>query len=201
MATLSAAPPPWFVRAIAGLAYWLGYKRALFPGYPVPEAAIVTELCALIHAQLPNGYVLRPEERGTKFLPKGVTRPELTDLSRIDLSIWERYLPTGGNRHRNRPIFVVEVKRNSASKPRVLADLKRLAAIVEETEGLRAFLCVASEEAGLLKLFTTPKGRLREGKYPVPETKSSWQVVALRKAAPAFSRPELANYCCIVEVT
>lgn len=46
--------PSWIITSLQGLAFWIGYKRALYRDYPLSEGALVTELRSLIHANLPD---------------------------------------------------------------------------------------------------------------------------------------------------
>ena len=49
--------PQFLESALRGLAYWMGHRASYFNKYPLPEAALVTEGCNLIQANLGNDQV------------------------------------------------------------------------------------------------------------------------------------------------
>ena len=98
-------------------------------------------------------------------------------------------------------MYALEVKRNAAGNEKIDEDLRRLAAIVERTDDLRAFLCVASE-AQLPKRFVSTKGFRKTSVIPLEGTDSSYQVTGVFKASPYLNSKKIdkAHYCCVIEV-
>ena len=159
---------------------------------------MVAELCNLIHAHLGDKYYLRCEVAYPNFLKKSY--PHIGKKARVDLSVWRSVTDSDG-KTRFRPKFAIEVKRASASKARINEDLVRLAAIAEESSGIRSFLCVVSEKH-LPKDFVSAQGNRKLTPVPIEGTKSSYQVISVVKAASSFKEEKIseAHYCCIVEV-
>lgn len=155
--------PKWLRSAAQGLAFWIGYQRTIYSQHEMSEGALAAQLGTLIHSHLPDAFRLRYEQPYPKFLPKGVKRIEVTQ-SLADMSVWGRYVPKEG-RARIRPRYVIELKRASTSKQRIERDLRKLAAIAEESENIRAFLCIASEEKRHKK-FIDKSGMPVQGSWP-----------------------------------
>jgi hypothetical protein len=191
--------PPWMSIAMQGIAFWVGHRRSIYSAHELTEGALTAELCNLIHAHLDKRFRLRCEEPYRKLLPRGVTRPEVTSKARVDLSVWERYQPDGEERSRQRVQYAIEVKRASAPKALIDQDLQRLAAIVEESEGVRAFLCVISE-GSRPKHFTTASGVRKKNSVPIEGTSSKYVVLNAKKASPFFENRNSAHYACVLEV-
>lgn len=191
--------PPWMRSALQGIAFWVGHRRSIYSAHELTEGALTAELCNLIHAHLDKRFRLRCEEPYKKLLPKGVIRPEVSSKARVDLSVWERYKPDGEEKSRQRVQFVIEVKRAGASNALIDQDLQRLAAIVEESEGIRAFLCIISEGTRP-KRFTTVKGVRKTNSVPIDGTSSEYVVLDAKKASHLFENRDRAHYACVLEV-
>ena len=175
MSSAHPTAPSWLKSAAQGLAFWIGHRRSIYSRHEMSEGALAAELGNLIHAHLrdKDKFSLRYEQPYQKLLPDGVEVKDVTDQARSDMSIWEYYTPKGAKRRRRTPRYVIELKRASASNARIDRDLRRLAAIAENSENVRAFLCIASEE-NRPKRFTKENGiALKEesdtGKETSPE--------------------------------
>ena len=191
-------PPPWFRKALQGLAFWVGHRCSIYEAWELSEGALVAELCNLIHAHLGDADKLRCEEPYTKFLKQSY--PHIGDKARVDLSVW-RWEKDQQGKKRIRPHVAIEIKRASASTARIDDDLRRLAAIAEESSSVRTFLCVVSEKR-LPKRFVSEKGNRRTGLVAIDKTSSCYQVISVVKASAYLNLKNIhqAHYCCIVEV-
>ena len=194
------SPPLWLKNALQGLAFWIGHRCSIYSGWELSEGALVGELCNLIHAHLGDDYSLRCEQSYTKFFAAGEKPTAIAAKARVDLSVWKSRLISDGRR-RSVPTFALEVKRAKSQTERIKDDLKRLAAIVEKSAGIRAILCVISE-AHLPKTFVTARGFRKVGVFPIEGTDCSYQVIGVLKASPYLSSKNIdrAHYCCAVEV-
>jgi hypothetical protein len=165
------------------------------------EGALAAELGNLIHAHLrdKDKFSLRYEQPYQKLLPDGVEVKDVTDQARSDMSIWEYYTPKGAKRRRRTPRYVIELKRASASNARIDRDLRRLAAIAENSENVRAFLCIASEE-NRPKRFTKENGIALKEESDIQGTQSVYVVTNVQKAAFLFNDRDRAHYVCLIEV-
>lgn len=192
-------PPAWLNKALQGLAFWVGHRCSIYSGWELSEGALVGELCNLIHAHLSDHHSLRCEQPHSKFLPKSIKRPDIGDKARVDLSIWKSVTKEG--RKVRVPEYAIEVKRAVASKAKIDEDLRRLAAIVEESDGIRGILCVIAE-GKLPPRFVTSRGFRKKGIIEIEGTNSSYQVIAALKASAYFNLDNIqrAHYCCAIEV-
>ncbi|WP_273180007.1 hypothetical protein [Ferrovum myxofaciens] len=185
--------------ALQGLAYWIGYKRALYRDYPLSEGALVTELRSLIHANLPDDLFLKCEI-GYSNLVKGVRPPAISGGKRADMVIANRIKSkTKAGKMLFTPRFVMEFKRAGAPPKEITKDLHRLAALKMARPEVRAFLLVLSESSRN-DCFVTERGKSRLGKQHVPDSTAMFYVRRTLKAAPAYENRESANYASIIEV-
>jgi hypothetical protein len=186
--------PDWCPAAAQGLAYWVGYRRAHYDGYHLPEAALVTEACSLIARHLPETLTLVPEYRYSDLLTSSQLVGPLTSRSRFDLLIHEA---TDGLA---RPRSAIEVKRAAASDNDINIDLRRLAILKQNISGLRCFLLVISESSRPGR-FVTPGGGSKKGKHAIPGAPTAhYRVRRTLKAAPKFSEKSVAHFACVIEV-
>lgn len=199
MTTVQRIAPSWFKSAAQGLAFWIGHRRTIYSQHEMSEGALAAELGNLIHAHLPDKFSLRYEQPYLKLLPRGVKVKDVTDLARADMSIWERYTPEGATRKRRTPRYVIELKKASASSARIDRDLRRLAAVSENSENVRAFLCIASEESRP-KRFTNNDGFALKEEFDISGTQSVYVVTSVQKAAFLFKDRNRAHYVCLIEV-
>ena len=188
--------PDWIERALQGVAYWIGHRQSLYADYPLSESAIVTEICNLIHANIPDDHRLRCEVQYSEFL-KGRGDPTiLTERARIDLIVAERRRVK--RKFVLRPDFAFEVKRANAPRAQVDADLRRLAAVKVARAATRAFLIVVSE-ASRPKRFVSERGKSIPGPHAIAGG-GHYRVRRTLKAARAFSGKNSAHYASLIEV-
>ncbi len=187
--------PLWINRSLQGITYWIGHRRCLYRGYPLAEAALVAEVCNLIYANLDSGFVLQCEVQYTDLLA-GRPRPDiLTQRARVDLLVAEE----ADEREEPVPKFAIEVKRASAPKAQIDADLRRLAAVRKALPSVRAFLFVIAESNRPAR-FVTDEGTSERGAQPIPDSPGSYRVRRTWKAAHALQSIDTAQYACLVEV-
>lgn len=163
------------------------------------EGALAAELGSLIHSHLPDKLNLRFEQGYKKLLPTGTKNKDITDLARADVTIWESFFPESSAKARQSVRYVIELKRASASNSRIDQDLRRLAAIVENSDGVRAFLCVVSEERRPA-LFTNKNGFALKDDVNIDRTGSLYVVTNVQKATFLFKNRDRAHYVCLIEV-
>jgi hypothetical protein len=188
--------PSWATRALQGMTYWIGHRRCLYRQYPLAEGALVAELCNLIHANLHHDLLLTCEVQYTDLL-EGKPKPDiLTQRARADLVISEKPDEKDGE---PTPRFIIEVKRASAPKAQIDADLQRLAAVQRTHRGVRTFMFLIAE-AHRPKRFVDGEGKSLTGKYPIPNSPGHYRVRRTLKAAHAYSEVANAQYACLVEV-
>jgi len=189
--------PSWAEQALQGVTYWIGHRRSLYPYYPLAEAALVAEVCNLIHANLNDGYSLKCEVRYTEFLPGVPHTSDLTERARIDLVVAEKVRKNGNVRLK--PRFAIEVKRASASTASINADLRRLASVRAHKPEVRAFLFVISEAARPGR-FVSDEGKSILGRHRIPSGSGHFRVRRTWKAARAFKGKNSAHYACLIEI-
>jgi hypothetical protein len=192
--------PAWSIAALQGVCYWMGHRRSLYRHYPLAEGAVVAEICNLISANLPDSRELTCEVQYSKLsglpeAPKVEGKEEITlERTRADLVVSEGSLDDGAA-----PEYVIEVKRYSAGKREIEADLRRLAEIRHRYPKTRAFLFVISEGKRPNR-FLNDKGNSLKGKLRIPDSKDHFRVRRTLKAAHAYTRWENAQYACLLEV-
>jgi len=162
------------------------------------EGALAAELGNLIHSHLPDKLYLRYEYAYSSLIPKKAFDDDITPQARVDLAISEYYRDDAGMR-RSKIQYIVELKRASASNTRINRDLRRLAGVIENTKGVRAFLCVASEESRPPQ-FTNEGGYALKSEFKIEGTESVFVVTNVMKAAFLFKDRERAHYVCLIEV-
>lgn len=191
--------PRFMATAFQGLAYWMGYRASYFPSYPLPEAALVSEACGLLQANLGKDLRLCPEVLYRRLAKIEGGNPGRQ--SRADLVIVSGDSPDPYKNDVSRYVrFAIEVKRGSASESLINDDLRRLLALKRATgNDVRAFLVIASE-AHLPERFVVDAGHSRLHPHQIPGTKGAYYVRRTVKAAPSFQRTGSAHYVCMVEV-
>jgi hypothetical protein len=193
--------PAWATTALQGLAFWIGYKRALYRDYPLSEGALVTELRSLIHANLSDEHFLHCEVAYSKLSPKRTDRPKIIAGSvRADLVVAtaSESQKTPGKLIYS-PHVVMEFKRARAPAAQITKDLQRLAAFLSIRPAARAFLLVLSE-SDRHDRFVTEEGSSKKGEHAIPGSAGTFRVRRTLKAAHAYSNKSSANYASIVEV-
>jgi len=181
--------PFWAGSALQGVTFWIGHRRCLYRHWPLSEGAIVAEVCNLIHANLPDKFHLQCEVRYSKIMDRW---PDALGVrARADLVVTES----------EKPKFVIEVKRGSASNADIDADLHRLAVAYGKLRTIQAYLMLVSE-AHRPTRFVDKEGKSIRNAREVPKTKGLFYYRVRRtwKAAHAFNVREHAQYACLIEV-
>jgi hypothetical protein len=189
--------PEWVREALQGVTYWMGHRRCLYRDYPLSEGALVAEVCNLIYANLPADLQLLCEVQYSSLVNSDLLPEIFQRKTRADLVVAK--IP---ERNEDEPIprYIIEVKRASASKSQINADLSRLAVARRLRPGIRAFLFVISE-ANRPKRFVHQEGRSLSGKHPIPNSDGCYyRVRRTWKAAHAFKKRDRAQYACLIEV-
>lgn len=197
MATIEKDWPAWLERALQGLTYWTGHRRCLYRNYPLAEAAFVAELCNLIHANLPDKYSLHCEEQYSEFIHRDDRPALLTEKSRADLVVYERVKTRSGEIELHIK-FIIEVKRASAPKAQIDADLKRLMAVRATFPDIKTYLVVVAE-AHRPPRFISDAGASITKRQRLEGFDGYFKVRRTLKAAHAYTRVERAQYACLVE--
>jgi len=194
------ARPDFLVRALQGLAFWMGHRHAYFRSYPLSESALVTEACNLINANLKRGQILRPEVLYRRLA--NVSETDLSELARADLTILDAKAPDPYTNDVSEAVqFVIEVKRGSAADSLIDEDLRRLYRFLQVGRpGVRAFLIVASESKLPDRFVDPDKGVSRLHPHVIPNTDGVYHVRRTVKAATSFEKKENAHFICLCEV-
>lgn len=185
--------PSWAERALQGVAFWIGHRQSLYSDYPLSEAAMVTEVCNLIHANLPNEYRLRCEVQYSEFVGDGSSGSIIPEKARVDLVVEQK------DEDPTSPSFVIEVKRASAPKAQINKDLRRLVEVKEKLPSVRVFLFVISEKSRPVR-FVSEEGKSILGKHRIEGSKAYFRVRRTWKAAKSYKSKESAHYACLLEV-
>jgi hypothetical protein len=168
----------------------------LYRNYPLSEGALVAETCNLIYANLSDVEDLQCEVQYTKLLPRDADSRVLASRARADLVISETLRKRGAEPV---PKFIIEVKRASAPRSQIDADLCRLAAARGARADVRAFMFVIAE-AKRPNRFVDKEGKSRLGKNDIHKPQGYYRVRRTWKAAHAFSHVDRAQYACLLEV-
>jgi hypothetical protein len=156
---------------------------------------LVAEVCNLIYANLPENLLLQCEVQYSRLLD-GKPKPDLlTQRARADLVVASKPEKKG-----DAPIsqFIIEVKRASAPTSQINADLERLAAVRHVHGDIRAFMFLIAE-AERPDRFVSSDGTSIRGRLEIPKSKGYCRVRSTWKAAHAFSKPDRAQYACLLE--
>jgi len=196
-ANLRLLAPDWLEDSAQGLAYWIGYS-SVRDATPAPELALGHELARLIGSKAKQYEVSTESPYGRM---KTFESAAIAPRAKADITIW-------ANIRGRRPVpalelkCVIEIKRGKASSSKIQDDFRRLAAVAEELQGVRAFLVLVSEGGLPPKPFATSNGlKYRARVHPIEETRSEYIVTGVYKAAPAFQHPDAAHYVCVAEVS
>lgn len=189
--------PAWLIPALQGLTFWTGHRRCLYRNYPLAEAAFVAELCNLIHANLPDRYSLRCEEQYSDLIHRDIRPSILTERARADLVIYGKGKAKNGVRSLH-PKFIIEVKRASAPKAQIDADLKRLIAVRKALPDVKTYLVVVAE-AHRPARFVSDAGVSITKRQRLDGAAGYFRVRRTLKAAHAYTKIERSQYACLVE--
>jgi hypothetical protein len=196
MKTTIETYPTCVQKAFQGVTYWIGHRRCLYRDYPLSEGALVAEVRNLIHANLPDNWVLLCEVQYSKFVWHTERPTVLTERARVDLVIAEKAPQVGGE---PTPKFIIEVKRAAAPTAQVNADLRRLAEVRGECPDIRTFLFVVSEAQRPTR-FVDEEGKSFLGKQKIPDSNGYYRIRRTLKAAHAFTKRDRAQYACLLEI-
>lgn len=195
--TITKDWPGWLERALQGLTYWTGHRRCLYRDYPLAEGAFVAELCNLIHANLPDKFTLLCEEQYSEFLQEDERPTLLVERARADLVIYEKVKKSNGEVELH-AAYIIEVKRASAPKAQIDADLKRLMAVRAVAPTIKTYLVVVAE-AARPKRFVSEAGSSITKRQEIKDAHGYFKVRRTLKAAHAFTKKERAQYACLIE--
>lgn len=173
----------WVNPLLQGLAYWVGYRKQIYPYYKLSEGAIIAESQLLISARLETGENLECEV----FHNKIYNTPKFV---RADLVIYDS----------KKIKYVIEVKRYEAGIKRILEDFKKLAILKNEAKDeFQCFVLLVSQQK-LPKEFVNKNGLAKRGKLKF----ESLDVNVIRncKSTASFNSKAIqrSNYCALIEV-
>jgi hypothetical protein len=185
---------------LQGLAFWTGYSRTRFRGYPLGESAFVAEAGRLVHANLGEGVELRMEVQYRQLLLPDASPTRAVGRKRADLVIVKKQVPSTKSPPPAKDVLaVLEVKRASAPATEITADLERLFDwVVAVRSPARAFLLVASE--GKEPQRFVKNGVAIAGNHNLPNTDGAYRVRRVCKASRSFEHTRSAHYAVLVEV-
>lgn len=190
--------PNWCNRALQGLVYWIGHRRAMFDGHHLTEGALVAETCNLIYTSLHDDEDLLCEVQYSKLLPERLPdcfgKKSMADLVIVGASNGDQ-----AKESLDYASAVIEVKRASVWSKDIDKDIRRLAALKAEKPNVRAFLFLVSE-AKLPDRFVSNNGTAKLGKHRIEGINSHYCVRRVCKAAHSFRKKEFAHYACVIEV-
>lgn len=181
--------PVYLVKALQGVAYWMGYRSSLFSSYHLSESALVTETCNLIYANLDNQKCLIPEVKYKYIVPPNASFASVAGLK----PDWRADLVVGAKRNgkalpRGTSIFpecehVFEVKK--ANSAYISDDLVRLARFMELHQGTvprRGFLLIFSENKVPTKFVSKETAHGLRGKTNISGTNCFYRIRKVLKA-------------------
>lgn len=186
----------WLRSALQGIPFWVGHRQTLYPHYPLPEAAIVAELCNLIQANLPRDHILRCEVQYSEFLNKKRRLTTLTNRARVDLLVE----PNDALKRKGKgQTYLIEVKRAKAGKANIEGDLDRLSEVKIRNPTLRVGLIIVSEKSRP-KRFVNKDGSAMKNIQYTKQAMAPFKVRSVVKAAASFLNLNTAHYACFIEV-
>jgi hypothetical protein len=198
MAKKLLAPPRWITRPLQGITFWIGHRRSLYSGYPLPEAALVAELCNIIFTHKESDQVLKCEVQYASLLSREVEPNDyMTAKARADIVIYRK---AARKKAEPQPEVVIEVKRSKASAKQINNDLLRLAEVKRQHPNIKAYLIVVSESHRPAR-FVDSNGFAITRTYRIPTTNQLYRVRRVAKAASAFTKKDTAQYACLIEVS
>jgi hypothetical protein len=188
--------PLWLRRALLGVCYWVGHRRALYRRHPLWEGAIVAELCNLISANLDKPYELHCEVPYSRLVSTDGHASRFTERSRVDLCVVQR----NESKKARSYDMVIEVKRGSSSQQSIQADLARLAGVKRQLPRIRALLIIVAEKMRPHPYVTVDGQRSKKlftiNRYPGHH----YRVLSVQKAVYALGRLDDAHYACALEI-
>lgn len=200
MSKLEVKSMPFIKDAMQGLAFWIGYSRSYFRHYELSEASLVSELCSLIQAKLPESMRLYPEVMYSRLLKS--ESKYLSATCRADLVILDgdHSSPYKNNISKNVK-YIFEVKRYGSPTDEINEDLCRLYHFKKSCYSKsRAFLILASEAKLPTEFVDIDTGESLKGEYKIPGTPGVYRVTRTVKAGASFKKITSAHYVSICEV-
>ena len=172
----------WIDPLLQGLAYWIGYKKQLYPYYPLSEGAIVGESQNLISTRLTDSQKLFCEMPYVKIEPR-------FRMNRADLVITDNDIPS----------VVIEVKRHQAGIKLIEEDFFKLYGLKSENKKLKCFVLLVSQQE-------LPKKFINKNGVAIRSTLNfnniAVKVIRNCKSVSSFNAKSVvnSNYCCLIEV-
>ena len=191
------AVPQWIVSPMQGLAYWMGYNRALHPNNDVLEGAYTNAFHGLFKSAAPSRFVLFNNEGYRHFVHPDCFGDVITRRSHADMVIYES-VTVSESLGELRPVAVLEVKRGAASRLSLIDDLKRLGRVHSVHQRLRAFLLVVSERHRP-PMFVNPEGNAETQPIIIQGVDCIFNVRRVCKSAYGFEAVDHSDYVCLVE--
>ena len=186
--------------SLQGLAFWIGHSRAYFRHYELSEASLVSELCSLIQAKLPDSLRLYPEVMYSRLLKSD--NKYLSGKCRADLVILEAgsYDPYEDNVSKHVK-YIFEIKRYRAPTKDINDDFRRLYHYKKSCKSkIRAFLVIASEAELPTQFVDVETGKSSREEYKIIGTEGVYRVRRTVKAGASFDKITTAHYVSICEV-
>lgn len=179
--------PYWAEPLLQGITFWVGYKKQLYPHYPLTEGAIVSEATNLIHSNLADDEILVCEKMYKDIAINGVgqTRADLVFLNKTSKAVK----------------YIIEVKRSSASNTLINKDISRLGTAKQSINNARCFLLVVSQSS-LPEIFVNEEtGKAKTTELPDDNFKPAKAFVRrVCKATGSFDKKNKAHFACLIEV-
>jgi hypothetical protein len=190
----NSTTPWWLRRALLGIAFWIGHRRAMYRGYPLGESALVAELCNLFFANLSSDLKVVCEVQYTSIFSDSAGAADTFRKTRADICVCRK--TDDKNVYANTE-FIFEVKR--ATSTDVESDLVRLATAKKLRPSIRTFLLLISED-NRPKKWVTDKNVGSKKRIETPNADAHCKVRAVMKAIPFFKAPQKAHYACAIEI-
>lgn len=188
--------PSWLGLALQGLTFWIGHRRCLYKDYPLSEGAFVAELCNLIRANIPDRYKLACEVQYSQLIHRDDRPTQLTERARADLVVYEKV--RNGTEVSLLPRYIIEVKRATAPKNQIDADISRLVEVRAVLPDVKTYLIVVAE-AKRPKRFVSSGGVSITTKQQLDGGAGYYKVRRTFKAAHAYTKVEKSQYACLIE--
>ena len=192
--------PLWLRRAMLGVCFWVGHRRALYRRHPLTEGAIVAELCNLINANLPSKLNLLCEVPYSKLIDVKDKESRFTERSRVDLSVGTIIRDQDGKTSMRDCKMIMEVKRTPSENAAIQNDLYRLAEVKNKKPSIQTILLLVSEG-------NRPQEYVSEDGYQINDTfeiededACNYVVLSIQKAVFKLSDVDVAHYACALEV-
>ena len=182
----------WIKSALQGLAFWVGYKKELYPHYHLTEGAIVGELTSLIHSKLDKDEKLMCERMYSTILDK--LDESSNDMRRLDLAIVYK--------NEDSLKYAIEVKRGDSSNKLIDEDFNRLYEIKQSNPEVGCYLILVCESKKHKRFINENGTAITHLHTKEPENSYKLNVRRVCKATSTFKiRTTTAHYVCLIEVS